>query len=359
MNLDNEKKLSNGLTVAVDWISFTFQNHMSWFDVADLFGIPTKQFQTGLIGSYGYKTRVRHMIYPISILYDGSKDMGIHIDVPGSAVDFLLDCYCKKYLTITPFNTYAYEVESFDQKASALSDVMEMILNHGKLTRLDLSIDDMESKYYTIPELREIFSKGNYSSRFKKYRIIYEGGKNENGDCFVSGETIYLGSRKSELMFRIYNKQLERSAKKHESISHSWVRWEIELHRDRASYVASLIAGGKCVADAALGILSNYLRLTVKDNSRGSRCSTSEKWIAFLNDVEKARLYMPPSKKTLAEKRDWVIKQVAPTLAAIYHADGDLGFVYSVINSGTDRMSLELKQMVEEYLNGLAEGVAT
>ena len=63
--------------------------------------------------------------------------------------------------------------------------------------------------------------------------------------------------------------------------------------------------------------------------------------------------------KTLAEKRDWVIKQVAPTLAAIYHADGDLGFVYSVINSGTDRMSLELKQMVEEYLNGLAEGVAT
>lgn len=340
MIIGNIDTMENGLCISVDWLSFTVKKVMSWQDVIKYFGLNIKQFQTGLNGSYGYKARVRHMVYPISVLYDGNDGMGVHVDVSGSAVGYFLQCYLDMHMdSETPFGCSAYEVESFND--TILGDVLKDILDIGQLTRFDLAIDDIGCNYYTLPELGDIFRNGLYTSRFKKFKDVYEGGKD-----FCSGSSIYLGSRQSELMIRIYDKQLEQNSKKHDSILMPWVRWEIELHRDRACAVAAFLVGGKSLPDTAVGILSNYLRLIVKDKSRDSRCSTAQKWLDFLDGIGKVRICQPMEEKTIDDKREWVMRQVAPTLSAIYEIDGDLSFIYSLIENGSVRYSFELENMI-------------
>lgn len=342
MNIGNDINLNNGLYLLVDWIEFTIKKIMSWEDAVSHFGLNVKEFKTELKGAQGYRSHVRHIIYPISFLYDGNDDMGIHVCVSGSAVRYFLDCYFKKYdCCDTPFGGFAYEVNDFND--TVLKDVLRDILDMGQVTRFDLAIDDKGCTYYTCEEVCNIFRNGLYTSRFKKYRDDFEGGKG-----FCSGRTLYLGSRKSELFIRIYDKQLEQNSKKKDSVSFPWVRWEIELHRARANTVALLLAAGGALPDIALGILSNYLRFLVKDNARDSRCSTDPRWEAFLDGVKKIRICSPKVEKTIDDKRNWFRKQVAPTMAGIYEIDGDLSFIYECIDSGRMRLSKELLDMIEE-----------
>lgn len=161
--------------------------------------------------------------------------------------------------------------------------------------------------------------------------------------------SIYLGSRTSQIIFRIYDKQLEQNHKKNAApITEPWVRWEIELHKDRAIAVAMLLISCNDLSSVALGILASYLRLIEKDNVRDSRCSNTEKWNSFICDIKKIRLYQPIPEKTLAEKKAWIISQAAPTLSAIYVMEGDLSFFYDVIEKGSLRYSRELIRIIQK-----------
>ena len=350
MDIGNDTTLNNGLYISIDWLSFTIKKSLSWQDAVSHFGLNIKEFQTDLNGSQGYRSRVRHMIYAISFLYDGNDGMGIHVSVSGSAVRYFLDCYFRKYdVSETPFGCTAYEVDSFD--SSVLKDVLKDILDIGQLTRLDLAIDDKGCNYYTLDEVCDIFRNGLYVSRFKKFKELYEGGKG-----FCSGRTLCIGSRKSEIFIRIYDKQLEQNSKKKDLVDFPWIRWEMELHRERANIVAIMLITGSSLSDVSLGILRNYLRFIIKDNVRDSRCSSSPKWEAFLDGIEKIRICQPKVEKTIEDKREWILKQVAPSLAAIYEIDGDLSFVYSVVESGSCRYSLELRNLILEAQKNIVGG---
>lgn len=346
MEIGLNEQLKNGLSLSVDWISFTVKNSMSYLDVISSFGLNIDDFFTDLNGRYGYKKRIKHTLFDINILYDGNENMGIHVDVSGSSVGYFLDSYKKRKSEYTPFEEYAYSVDSFD--STVLSDILKEIMTTGHLTRLDLAVDDIGCNYYSVDELADILDNGLYTSRFKSYVHIKKKGKGT-----TLGNTINLGTRKSEIMFRIYDKNLEQNSKKGATpVSYPWVRWEAELHNDRASAVALFLIGGDSLSNITIGILNNYLRLIVRDNDRDSRCSNSEKWNGFLCGIQKVRLCQPIPEKTLEEKEDWLMKQAATSIAAIYHKDGDLNFIYSLIESGSVRMSVKLWNMVQDYGKG-------
>ena len=106
MNIGNDINLNNGLYLLVDWIEFTIKKIMSWEDAVSHFGLNVKEFKTELKGAQGYKSRVRHIIYPISFLYDGNDDMGIHVCVSGSAVRYFLDCYLMFSVILSRYASY-------------------------------------------------------------------------------------------------------------------------------------------------------------------------------------------------------------------------------------------------------------
>lgn len=332
----------NGLRISVDWLSFTIKTFTDWKTLSDYFGLSLEHFQDDMIGSYGYKKRARHMLYDISFLYDGNDDMGIHVDVSGSAVGYFLQCYLNKNTcAVTPFGSVAYEVTSFDD--TVLSDLLKDILDMGQLSRLDLAIDDIGCNYYTLSELREVFYNDLYTSRFRGgYTEIY---KHSKSGC--SGSTFYFGSVNSDMRIRIYDKQLEQNSKKNDSVRIPWTRWEIQLRKERATVTASFLAVGQTLPDVACGILSNYLRLIVKDNVRDSRCSTAPKWSDFLAGIKKIRICQPVAEKNLDDKKKWLMKFVAPTLSTIYELDGDLSFIYSMIKYGSLHRSIQLQKLIQ------------
>lgn len=336
----------NGLMISVDWLSFTIKKGMSPFDVMALFGLDPGDFTEGK-GAFGYKCSYRHTIKSLSVLYDGTEDMGVHISVTGSSVLYFLECFYQKHSDcVTPFGTMVYEVvsdDAFSFDFTVLADVLKLILDNGQLTRFDIAIDDIGCKFFTMCDLSEIFDRGDYVSKFKKFREVKERTKHK-----VGGHSIYLGSRESELMLRIYDKFLEQSGKKKE-VSGPWVRWELEFHNDRASAVAALLVAGENLSFVAVGVLAGYLRLVEGDKTRASRCSVLPLWKKFISTIKEIRLYKPSEPKTLDDKKAWMLRQVAPTFCAVYRADGDLSFFYDMIEQGSLRMSKELLDLLAEF----------
>lgn len=342
------EKLANGLYLSIDWLSFTVKDDMSYLDVVSYFGLRMEDFQTGLNGRYGYKSRIQHSIYPIHVLYDGMDGMGVHVDISGSAVGYFLNSYKeKKTCDMTPFGELSYSVESFD--STVLADLLKDIMDKGQLTRLDLAVDDFGCHYYSLDELTDIFNSGLYVSKFQKWKLNMEKSKGR-----TTGHTIYLGSRTSEIMLRVYDKKLEQNSKKDcEKVENPWVRWEIELHKNRACAVALCLISGNNLSNVVIGVLANYLRLIDRDNERDCRCSTSEKWNDFICGISKLSLYQAIPEKTLEEKKEWLVKQVAPTISAIYRIDGDLSFIYELIENGSSRISAELRHLIKKAIEGI------
>lgn len=117
---------------------------------------------------------------------------------------------------------------------------------------------------------------------------------------------------------------------------------------NRAESASKLIAQGRSVNEVTIGILSNYLRIIQPDNERKCRCSTSPKWEAFLDNISKVSLYSASEPKTLEDTKRWLMRQVAPSLAAvIVSEDGDLAFIQSLADSGTKRFSMRHINMIE------------
>lgn len=332
----NTVALGNGLRISIDWLSWTLKEPCSVKDALSMMGYSMADFQLLPTGLNGYRSKLRHNVFPISIQYDGREGMGIHVDVSGSAIADVMDHFFHSRLVSTPFGSPAYETASFDY--TVLHDILTSIKDRGHITRLDLAIDDYGSAYYSMNDLHNIFSTRQFVSKFRNWKelVKYHGSD-------VAGHTIYLGSRTSDIMLRIYDKHLETTEK---ALANGlapdltpWVRWELELKKDRAIQAADLIISGNTVATVAVGILSNYLRIIELDNTRSNRCSISEKWNRFIDGISKLRLYRQEPAKTLDDMKHWLERQVAPTLATVTMSDGgSIDYLYNLLELGSCRL---------------------
>ena len=340
---------ANGLYVSVDWLSWTVLTVSDPLDVIHMMGYVTDDFQNLEHGRYGYAAQFRHHSLPVSVLYNGGPDMGIHVDVSGSAIQDVLQHYQLSHSVSTPFGTVAYELK--DVNHTVLSDFLNEIFSSGHLTRLDLAVDDFGANYYSLDELHDIFYHDNFVSKFRKWKYHAEY---EKGNVNL-GSTIYLGSRKSDVMLRIYDKQKEQNQKRKNTneplLESLWVRWEFELKGDRAAAASQLLVHGQSVSDVCIGIMSNYLRIIERDNARKDRCSTAEIWQRFIDGIRGVSLYFAPAAKSIARIKNWLRKQVAPSLAVVVQSDGGcIDFLHELISSGVQRLTNQQLQLIYESL---------
>lgn len=351
MNMGNCADLSNGLHLSVDWISWTLTETETVDDAILMMGFEFEDFKIQPRGLNGYRSQMRHVSHSISVQFDGNKNMGIHVDVSGSAVHALLTQFYESHLTKTVFGTDGFETDSFE--STVLRELMKEIKRYGHITRLDLAVDDIGTNYYSLPELHDLFISGSYVSRFRGFdeHCSY---KQQNE---IAGHTIYLGSRKSSAMLRIYDKQAEQNKKLLSAnmppIEYSWVRWELELKRERAQSVLELIVSGQDIAYLTMGILANYLCIMENDRSRKERCTVSEKFKAFIDGIGKISLYSSSSEKTIDDTKKWLVRQVAPSLAKIALADGGcIDFLHYLIDNGLNRLTDSQLEMIRVQSGG-------
>ena len=341
----SSERLDNSLKVSIDWIAFTSTIINEVSEMITFLGYSNDDFLLLPKGANGYKKMYRLESAPITILSDGNEDMGIHVVISGSAIQDLLEHFKASITSDTPFSDDAVCLSDFDN--SVMIEFLQQVRRFGWLTRLDLAVDDLGAQYFTLDDVKGFLDRQEVVSKFRVYKNVQESTfTNEK-----TGHTIYFGSRRSEVMLRVYDKQLEQNQKAEdgEVLEDPWVRWEFELKNERANIAVDFLIQRKQLGEIIMEILNNYVRVIVNDDSNRSRCSVHPLWETFVGMVGKLRLYVASVEKTITDKKKWLIRQCLPTLAGVVIADGgSFDIITQHFDDAVSRMSCSMRRLVSE-----------
>ena len=338
----NTERLDNSLKVSIDWIAFTSTIITEVSEMISFLGYADEDFVLLPRGANGYKKMHRLESAPVTILSDGNEDMGIHVVISGTAIPDLLEHFRASITGDTPFAAEAVTLSDFDN--SIMTEFLQQVRRLGWLTRFDLAVDDLGAQYFTLDDVKGFLDRQEVVSRFRVYKNVLEATfANEK-----TGHTIYFGSRRSEVMLRVYDKQNQKAVDG-EEIQEPWVRWEIELKNDRADIAADYLIQRKQLGEIIMEILNNYVRVIVNDDSNRSRCSAHPLWEKFVGAVGRLRLYVEAAQKTIDEKKRWLIRQCLPTIAGVIIADGgSFDIITQHFDDAVVRMSTSMQHLVSE-----------
>lgn len=344
MNTGVVEKLKNELRVCIDWIGFTVFGLSDVNEVVEWLGYSMEDFTQLPKGGMGYKSILQLNGYTLQVLYDGKEDMGIHVNISGSSITEAVRAHMVTKKVATPFG------DAYDMFTTGIIDFLQDIMNIANLTRLDLAIDDIGSRFYKLDDLRKLLDGevGTHKvvSKFRSWQEICK--KKLTGE--KTGQTLYLGSRKSDTFLRVYDKRLEQLHKNGGDVGIDWIRWELECKKERAEQVARLIVEHEGLGSVITGVLNNYVRIVNLDDSNISRCSTDTLWAHFVATVDKLRLYVADAERSLEDKISWFKNQVAPTMAGIIVSSlGDMSIIYDYFDTYLQRMSKDMRNICDRY----------
>ena len=296
----------NNLSVIIDWLQFTItENNITVDNIITLLKLDVNNFITLDHGKMGYKQQKTYN--DISILYEGNKGMGIHVIFTGQA--------CRYYET----------------EHNLIELIQRINESKGKLTRIDLAMDDRTGDVIPFKQLIKDITNANIVSKWKSNVEII---KRSNKDAEIKGHTISLGSRSSRLFMRIYDKALE------QKIEGIWNRIELEIKKEYAEQVQKIITKDN-VGELMAKIINNYIRI-VKPNpndSNKSRWETKPYWEKLIATTGKQSLTVAPEEKTIDDMKEWISKQIAPSLALItINDEGSIDFIVDQVVQGKKRL---------------------
>lgn len=175
------------------------------------------------------------------------------------------------------------------------------------LTRLDVAIDDRnEVPYFTIEQIKKKCEKDEFIGNSNSFRFA-ESSFTEMG----TAKTVYIGSGKSNLSYRLYDKDKEvcmKHQKAYEEVG-SWKRTEIQLRDEKAHDFAMLLMDEPLnLGELAFNLLAGNLRFIVPDKkqSNRSRWKTCQFWKRFLGAAKPLQLHREIPKSSLLDTQRWL-----------------------------------------------------
>lgn len=240
--------------ILYDWVSFSSSIH-SKEEIIKMLGLDNVTWQN-IKGAFGYRRRLYFDM--ISIHYDGNENMGVWCEMSGQG--------CRAYES---FGSNNYE-QLFSEISYNKYDM--------NITRLDIAYDDFEGLLDLDLIIKEVQSQ-NYLSPFREWQIIL-GSK---------GNSVQLGSMKSDIFIRIYDKAMERNYKD----GRHWVRLEIQM-RDKLAQNFAFNDMELC--KKFVGVLNNYLRFVEPNERESNKCrwKTAAWWQEFINSALRIKIYEKP-----------------------------------------------------------------
>ena len=304
----------NSNKIIIDWLSIT-SKRLSVKEMIDLLGLQNVSWVEGK-GYHGY--RRRYWYDHISIHCEGTADMGIWLEMSGQG--------CRAFES---YGTGDYE------------SLFRLVIDNPKefnITRLDVAFDEFTG----ILDGRRILN----DTQNQKYR-----SKAEYWSATTSsdGLSVNIGSPRSKVLIRIYDKRAERLAKItdpdqrqriEEDISH-WMRVELQLRDERAlEYIKTMAGCGKCSVEGEpmsigvvyAGVLANYLEygyaVAAKGNADKLIWHTFPYWKEVLMGAEAISIYVKPGTEyNLARCRNYVYNMAGNAVDALVKIEGVEGFL--------------------------------
>lgn len=300
----------------IDWLAFTDKEKNKEQIITQILNYSINEIKQSKKGMLGYKRL--ELLNEIKILSEGGLEMGEHYILSGSALRLL-------------------------EKNNDLVVVIKSVkLLNVSITRIDIALDMENGKYFTFEQLKNDIIKGNVLSRWRTSKEIIERSL-KDGETL--GNTIYLGSRTSDVMLRFYRKDLQSENEIYKNI----IRMELEVKRGNAENLVKQLESQN-IGTIIKGILNNYIRVIIpnKNDSNKSRWETTKYWKDFINDIEKIKLSDGILEKTLDQKIEWFRKQNGPSMALIGAAEENL--LQQILEDGYKRLKPKDLSILDTYL---------
>lgn len=231
---------------------------------------------------------------------------------------------------------------------------LDWSLERGKVTRADFAIDDRRG-LLTRERILEAEAQGLMVSRWRGLTILEQRERGE-----VKGWTVYLGSRNSEALIRIYDKAGEQ-ARKGTIVPGSWVRLELEAHQEFADVLCREYFDKG--SGAVVGQIARRVRFTMgatRDSNRW-RWPVAAWWAQVLGSVRPGPSLMVGERPVCTVERmaQFIEHQAGPSMAAVVAAHGgDLGPLADMVERARWRMRPQHKAALEAYLDRAAPDLA-
>lgn len=317
VNEDLKTTDKNAPIITIDWLQFTLVDQDANEDdaskkinftntIIQVLGLKVNDFIQLPYGKLGYTSQLFSNF--IWVLYDGAPSMGVHVIISGKG--------CRIYETQ---NNLVELVKRIDKV-------------NGRLTRIDIAIDDFTGKVIPFGRLKNDIIKANLVTKWKDSTEIIKR-KNKTGQ--VIGHTIYLGSRQSKIFFRLYDKAMQLDL---ETI---WTRLELEIKNSYAENVQKLLTE-KNIGELTTEILNNYIRIVQPHatDTNKSRWETKRYWLDLINTTKKQQLTFRPEESDIEDTKKWLGNQIAPSLALVVLSDeGKVQFIQDLITDGYTRLT--------------------
>lgn len=296
--------------IIIDWLQFTLLKDNGLATVFRILKLNSSDFEQLDKGGLGYKNQLFNN--NVRIYYNGNKDMGICTSISGKGCRFM------------------------ESQGQDLWSLLFRLARSARIniTRLDLALD---TGIKLIDKIRAKIDSKEYISKSRSISYICKSGATS-----TRTETIYIGSRSSDLMIRIYDKAVEQNLDEVD-----WERWEIVLKKEKIKEAIPLLKKG--ISQTFKNILYTYFRPVIKVDSNKSRSKVCPWYLRFLGQVEIISLYKDPAEKTIEDKWLWVEKQVAPTLALLSLAFENTDFLAGLALGSTERIKQKDLELVKKY----------
>lgn len=226
-----------------------------------------------------------------------------------------------------------------------------ILAKNGHLTRIDCALDDLRGSV-PIDTVRKAIEAGQLVTRAKSYGCTNR--RNTSTDA-LQGETIYIGSVKSETLLRIYDKRLQVRQKGRDDWALYGNRWELQLRNTRAQALAWRLAKSpleewRRLVIGAVRSFADFRDVTRSlkkwERSRGKLISW---WAGLTEGFESARLSVSaPTDRGLTTILKW-LKQMAPTLSLIVDLPGGRDILEAAIEQGRSRRKPKHLKVLWEY----------
>lgn len=294
----------------IDWLTVTFHN-ASVSLVQSLLGLndPGIPWETEQKFRNGYPCRTAYG--HITILWGADDeryyasadkvrtDMGICLDISGQG--------CRELENVPGFDWIKLLHSLCDRDFRTT------------ITRMDIAYDD-HTGLLDIGQIAKDVRDRYYTSPSRKSQIIWS----DDQDHDTQGLTVYVGSKSSDVMIRIYDKAAEREFQKDER---HWVRVELQLRHARCTAAVAEILQQDHIGRVSAGILRNYLlfREPSTSDENKSRWPVAPYWDQLLLDMQRVRLWISPGVPYNFSRTEMhMMRQYGQALIAVKRINGNL-----------------------------------
>lgn len=362
--MENYPETSTALAVVdhpvflIDWLTFTDFLHTTPQEVMSFLGLPDskipwvydQRFRNGYPEHYFWNNVTISFGADNERWYDdpakARNDMGICVNFSGQG--------CRAFETEGGDWLQLFEQFQGDLPIELVNELPMAFCRAFKdrrcfnITRLDLAFDD-HTDLIDIHRVEYDVRERNFVSKSTKTEILWS----DDQDTDIQGLSVGIGSKKSLVYVRIYDKAAERGYK-----DRHWIRVELQLRDDRALVAMAQFLHTRHIGKTVAGILANYVTFrTPSADSNKSRWPVAYYWQRVIGQMEKISLWISPGEPyNIRKSEHWLKKQYGQlivTLSEIQDPDQlikDCRAIFPVPD-----LSKKYRQIIEDYKRSCPE----